>query len=188
MRYQHASELGADLRQIAHPSSPLAASQSPTRKPHWLFGSGRASIATEESGKFASRALSKTAQQVSSGRRVEPWAVAGVLTVLLAIALWALCRPLRPVEMQLVRLDVDLGSELSLRPLGFPEVGYTSSVVISPDGKRVAYVASAGGGPLKLFTRRLDQPKATELPGTEGVTFCFSRRMASGLGSPLSTG
>jgi Tol biopolymer transport system component len=70
-------------------------------------------------------------------------------------------------------LDVDLGSELSLRPLGFPEVGYTSSVVISPDGKRVAYVASAGGGPLKLFTRRLDQPKATELPGTEGVTFSF---------------
>jgi len=29
------------------------------------------------------------------------------------------------------------------------------------------------GWPLKLFTRSLDQPKAAELPGTEGAIFPF---------------
>ena len=40
------------------------------------------------------------------------------------------------------------------------------SVAISPDGTRLAY---ASGRPAKLFIRRLDQSKATELPGTEGA-------------------
>jgi Tol biopolymer transport system component len=34
-------------------------------------------------------------------------------------------------------------------------------------------MAYASGTPTKLFTRRLDQPKATELPGTEGATKPF---------------
>ena len=35
------------------------------------------------------------------------------------------------------------------------------------------YVASTTGGPPRLFTRRLDQPKATELPGTTGANGPF---------------
>ena len=46
-------------------------------------------------------------------------------------------------------------------------------MIISPDGTRLVYVASVAGGPPKLFTRRLDQPNATELPGTEGATYPF---------------
>ena len=42
-----------------------------------------------------------------------------------------------------------------------------STVAISPDGTRLVY---ASGTPTKLFTRRLDQPNATELPGTQGAT------------------
>lgn len=45
-----------------------------------------------------------------------------------------------------------------------------SSLVISPDGTRLVY---ASGAPPKLFTRRLDQPKATEIPGTQGATGPF---------------
>ena len=45
-----------------------------------------------------------------------------------------------------------------------------SSVAISPDGMRLAY---ASGTPTRLFTRRLDQPKATELPGTQGAVAPF---------------
>ena len=48
-----------------------------------------------------------------------------------------------------------------------PPAAYGSSVAISPDGTRLVY---ASGTPTKLFTRRLDQPKATELPGTQGAT------------------
>jgi serine/threonine-protein kinase len=43
-------------------------------------------------------------------------------------------------------------------------------VAISPDGRRLAYLASVSGGSTRLFTRTLDQPQATEVAGTEGVT------------------
>jgi Tol biopolymer transport system component/tRNA A-37 threonylcarbamoyl transferase component Bud32 len=99
-----------------------------------------------------------------------PWAAAAaVLAVALGVALWALWRSTRPTEQPLVRLDVDLGPEISLPPPG----SSTNSVIVSPDGARLVYVASVAGGPQKLFTRKLDQPNATELAGTEGATFAF---------------
>ncbi len=97
------------------------------------------------------------------------WAVAalaGASTLALGIALWALSREMQPVDRPLVRLDVDLGADVSL---GAPFIG-GSSVAISPDGMRLAYTS---GSPPKLFTRRLDQPKATELPGTQGAALPF---------------
>ena len=58
----------------------------------------------------------------------------------------------------LVRLDVDLGPDVSLgSPRGADEI-------ISPDGTRLVYVSQG-----RLFTRRLDQPNATELAGTQGA-------------------
>ena len=38
--------------------------------------------------------------------------------------------------------------------------------LLSPDGTRLVYVS---GNPTRLYTRRLDQSKANELPGTEGA-------------------
>jgi Tol biopolymer transport system component len=99
------------------------------------------------------------------------WIAAGLLVVAAAIALWAPWRgTATPPAQPLVRLDVDLGSDVSLVPLAIPTF---SSVVISPDGTRLVYVASVAGGPRKLLTRRLDQPKATELAGTEGASNPF---------------
>jgi Tol biopolymer transport system component len=60
-----------------------------------------------------------------------------------------------------LRLDLDLGSDL----LRYSMAGV--NVVISPDGKRIAYVSQN-----RLFTRRLDQldeASALELPGTVGA-------------------
>ncbi len=65
-----------------------------------------------------------------------------------------------------MRLDVDLGADVSL-PAPSPS---GSSVAISPDGARLVY---ASGSPARLFIRRLDQPKAVELPGTQGATAPF---------------
>jgi DNA-binding winged helix-turn-helix (wHTH) protein/Tol biopolymer transport system component len=62
--------------------------------------------------------------------------------------------PLQP----LMRLDLDLGSEA--RP--GPQSG--ANAILSPDGTRLVYVSHG-----KLFARRLDQPNATELSGTEGA-------------------
>ncbi|HYL36063.1 MAG TPA: protein kinase [Bryobacteraceae bacterium] len=103
-----------------------------------------------------------------------PWiAAAGVLAVAAAGLGFVAYRATRPAELKpLVRLDVDLGADVSLLPLtngGIPG----SSVAISPDGTRLVYVSGAGTS-AKLFTRRLDQSKATELPGAEGVAPFFS--------------
>ena len=68
-------------------------------------------------------------------------------------------RATRTAELKpLVRLDVDLGADVSLGS----EPG--ANTIISPDGTRLVYVSQG-----KLFTRKLDQPKAIELAGTEGA-------------------
>ena len=108
------------------------------------------------------------ARPTSSAARMLPWAVAAtfaVAAVALAI-LWAPWRAETSLDRPFVRLDVDLGPTVSLPP---PYVD-GSSVILSSDGTRLAYVSGAS---TKLFTRRLDQPTATELPGTDGATGPF---------------
>jgi Tol biopolymer transport system component len=93
-------------------------------------------------------------------RSIVPWAMAAVLAVV-ALVLWA---PWRTESLKpLVRLEVDLGADVALPNSGLAEPG----VILSPDGTRLAYAASVAGGPIRLYTRRLDQAKATELPGTD---------------------
>jgi serine/threonine protein kinase len=72
----------------------------------------------------------------SSGGRHPPlgWIVAAVLAIITARAAWVAYRSTRPAELKpLVRLDVDLGHDVSLNALG------GSDVIISPDGTRLAY-------------------------------------------------
>ena len=106
-----------------------------------------------------------------SVRAVVPWAIASVLATALAIISWSWWRASQSLEQPLVRLDVDLGPEVSLWPRD--EFLDSSTVIISPDGTRLVYFASLAGGPQRLFTRRFDQPKAEALLGTEGVTCAF---------------
>jgi len=85
---------------------------------------------------------------------------AGALFVALTGVSWFAYRATRPIEQPLkplVRLDVDVGADVSLGSQG-------TNVILSPHGARLVYVSQS-----KLFTRRLDQPKATELAGTEGA-------------------
>ncbi len=88
-------------------------------------------------------------------------AVAAGLAVLLGVALWGWWRATRPVEQKLqtlVRLDIDLGPDVSLGSV------LGADAILSPDSKRLVYVSQG-----RLFTRRLDQPNATELAGTQGA-------------------
>jgi serine/threonine-protein kinase len=112
----------------------------------------------------AFRLLENPPPQAAARTRV-PWLVAGVLGVGLAIALGALWRFTRPVEttqQPLVRLDLDLGATVSESNVGT----YT---ILSPDGTRLVFVSQGADGKSRLSTRRLDQPKPTELPGTDGA-------------------
>jgi serine/threonine protein kinase len=107
-------------------------------------------------------------QQPGDLRRQWPWAiVAAALTVAVFMS-GSLWYATRPIEQPLIRLDVDLGSDVA-----FAAVGSGSTALISPDGTRLVYTASVSGGPVRLFTKRLDQAQAAELPGTDGATWPF---------------
>ena len=90
-------------------------------------------------------------------------AAVAVLTLVAAGLGIGLYRATRPAEPKpLVRLDVDLGADVSLGST----VG--ADTILSPDGTRLVYVSQR-----KLLTRRMDQPKAAELAGTEGADAPF---------------
>ena len=86
--------------------------------------------------------------------------------MLALVSLWGWWRATRSVDLPLQRLDVDLGADVSL--VNFNDTQWGSTVAISPDGTRLAYLS---GTPLGLFTRRLDQSKSTELLETQGPPF-----------------
>jgi serine/threonine protein kinase len=91
-------------------------------------------------------------------RSLLPWATAAALAIIAGGASWIAYRATRPAELKpLVRLEVDLGPDVSLGS------ARGADVILSPDGTRLVY-ASKG----KLFTRKLDQPQATELAGRTG--------------------
>ena len=87
-----------------------------------------------------------------------PWAIAGMLAVIAAIAVWAPWRRSAIDDRPLARLDVDLGADVSL---GSPQ---GTDAIISPDGDRLVWVSQN-----RLYTRQLSQPKAVELAGTQGA-------------------
>jgi serine/threonine-protein kinase len=93
-------------------------------------------------------------------QRLLRWILAaGLLSIVAAGFAFGYYRAMRPAELKpLVRFDVDLGPDVSLGS------GSGTDAILSPDGTRLVYVSKG-----KLFTRKLDQPKATELAGTEGA-------------------
>jgi serine/threonine-protein kinase len=86
-----------------------------------------------------------------------------VLALIAGIASWVAYRATRPAELKpLVRLEVDLGRDVYLNALG------GSDIILSSDGTRIAYISKN-----HLFTRKLDQLSATDLPITTGATSPF---------------
>ncbi|MBK5294618.1 MAG: PD40 domain-containing protein [Acidobacteriia bacterium] len=96
-------------------------------------------------------------------RRILPWAITAMVT-LAAAGLW---QTTRPVERPLIQIEADLGPGVSLATLNF------NPVILSPDGMRIAFTSAGAVGGSHLYTRRLNQPKAVLLAGTEGVASPF---------------
>ena len=97
-----------------------------------------------------------------------PWlwiAVAAALAVTTAVSLWSLWRGApssTEAQQSVIRLDLDLGAEVSAANVG-------TDTILSPDGTRLVFVSQGADGRSHLSTRRLDQPKPTELPGTDNA-------------------
>jgi serine/threonine-protein kinase len=108
-------------------------------------------------------APAEAAQAPPARLRRLPRAVSGAFAVAALAAWWIAYRATRPPELKpLVRLEVDLGRDVFLNALG------GSDVILSPDGMRLAYLSRG-----HLFTRKLDQPSATELNTTPGAASPF---------------
>ena len=85
-----------------------------------------------------------------------------VLAAAVAAMVWRQGR-LLPSPAAPLRLATEVGANISLLTQA------SGSVVLSPDGTRMAFVGTTGGANnLLLYVRRLDQLQATPLAGTEG--------------------
>jgi serine/threonine-protein kinase len=90
---------------------------------------------------------------------------AAIISVSLAItAALGWWRASRPETLPLLRLNIDLGPEVTTA--GY---GAGSLLAISRDGTRLAMSVSSPDGKIRLATRRLDQSQLTFLAGTEGA-------------------
>lgn len=99
-----------------------------------------------------------------SRRRFAMFASAGALAiVVIALASWLAGRRTVRADRPLTQFDVELRTGGSLGS----QVG--TDVVISRDGARLAFVSVDSNGTAQLNVRRLDQPAASALLGTEGA-------------------
>ena len=110
--------------------------------------------APKDSGSTQAASASTSKLLLAVGAVVAALIVAAVM----AFGWWRAIRPVEQALRPLVRLDVDLGPDVSLGSV------YGADATLSPDGTRMVYVSKGG-----LFTRRLDQPSPTELAGTQGA-------------------
>ncbi len=93
------------------------------------------------------------------------WGAATLLiATIAALAVWKLT-PAPPAPV--TRTVIALGADEQLANLN------GNVIAISPDGSKVVYVASRGGGPAQLFLRPLDALKAEPMAGTEGAASPF---------------
>jgi len=98
-------------------------------------------------------ARSKTRERLTQA------AAAAMTLVAIAFAVGFVLRAPQPPP-QPMRLSAEIGADASLyTPFG-------SSVILSPDGTRLAFVASSAGQPRRIYVRSLDQLQATALSGT----------------------
>lgn len=86
------------------------------------------------------------------------WVWASVIAVALSVFFGIMWRGTHSAEPPLIRLDVDLGTDLDSG----------NRIAISPDGSRIGFIGMDANRNSTLFVRRLDQAKAVILDGELG--------------------
>ena len=147
LRYQSAAELRADLARLKRDTE-----------------SGRTVSAT------VAVPVPNTGAPFWRARWAAPVAALIAGAALAGAAAWNI-RPAPPVQsQQVVRFTIPLNPDERLTILNASAV--SSAVVISPDGTRIAYVATRGGVQ-QIYLRPIDGQEARPVPGTEGAVAPF---------------
>jgi serine/threonine protein kinase len=124
------------------------------------------------SGPQTATALAEPARPARSGLwgRIAILAITTLVGALVTAAFFYL--PRRPPEpLRTLRLSITLPDGWQLALAG--RQGTPTSLVISPDGRRLAMVAHRADGRDTILLRALDSATAQPLPGTEGVSSMF---------------
>ncbi len=97
--------------------------------------------------------------QPAQWKRAIPWSVAAAIAVMAALAIGSSTRPgPRPLSKFVI-------TPPPTAPLAHSD---TLDLAISPDGRRIVFVAERGDS-TQLYARRLDELEAKPIPGTEGA-------------------
>ena len=103
--------------------------------------------------------------QATSPFRRFPWFLAAALAIVDTVLGLLYVRQTQLPAQPLTRFRVDLGPDAV--------AGFRVTTAISPDGRRLAFVARGASGREQLATRLLEQTNYTLLPGTENATDPF---------------
>jgi Tol biopolymer transport system component len=101
-------------------------------------------------------------------KRAFPWVVAGILSVIAVVTLWAPWRSEPLPERPVVRSVTTLPPGQAIPNLG----AWGSTVALSADGSQLVYVAQEGDT-WQLYRRPMDSFQAEPIPGTEGARAPF---------------
>jgi Tol biopolymer transport system component len=118
-----------------------------------------------------------TSQTASPGPRrgwlnVLPWALVGATALVAGAITWNRNGSQQTsAEAPALSLGIDAGGDTPLAGVGWAGLNWVGpTAVLSPDGRTIAFIARRpAGGRWQLYVRRLDELKATGLPGTEGA-------------------
>lgn len=119
----------------------------------------------------------KTVSTPATPRSIWLWIVASVLLIAGSVATILAWRARHPAPRPLVQVSADLGDDATLAL----DAARGTTIAISPDGLRIAFLSKDADGQTRLSLRLLESSKATPLPGTEDAETRSSRQMVSGL-------
>lgn len=127
---------------------------------------GEARIALEEPATtdVTEAAPALTSAALHSARRVTriAWGIVAMLAIATAVTSWLAFRPPVTIERPLSRFTLDLGKDAAIEP-----GGPSSTIVMSPDGRRLVFPVHGTNNLRALGTRLLSEDKVTVIPGTE---------------------
>ncbi len=118
-----------------------------------------------DSGSQAGLTAASVSEQKSKKILVWTAGAVAIAVAVIAAAAFYLRRASTPAEKHAVRFSVGPPEKGSFA-VG---IGATLNVSVSPDGTKLAFVATAGTGGPQLWIRALDSPTAQALPGTENA-------------------